>query len=545
MPQLTLAKFSSTGGQLFVEWDVSTDRAGYGGTFFSCDALLNFPLSSAASCAWITDAQLTVDLDHRATVVPGDNVTVLADTLKPYCGYPDCSCWPLANLSGPVQVAQPDTPLTPIAVFVGSQSIGSCSDVGIDLTTSIGSGGRGWNVVKWTVNGSLPDANLTEIRNYIETWNVAALPELVVPNTLTVTAEDDADDGDDDNGGTTYFRLLQPGQYYEFSVALINFLGFAASSPPFGVTVAAGAKPNLIITAGLEYDMLVPSQLTVFAQASVALCPGDSSGSAALTYVWTCSREDAVSTSVDPRFFKVDPFSFNSTQQYTLRVVVIDRLGLNNTAMTKIVVGQSALHAAIDGGDRIVGISEPLVMDATPSGDPDEPDSSHGLIFEWSCEVGDVATAEAGGECPSLMTDDDSGVLTLGLKVANLGSFKYTVVVSKLRRGVWRNASSSATIDQTLDIVPPASIAALGVAKSNPSERLVLTGTVGPAELPLDTIWSLASGALASGSLVASATTSLTDYVEVGRWFSEHKDDTTLSQPLSVCTVDCRLHQGG
>ena len=48
-------------------------------------------------------------------------------------------------------------------------------------------------------------------------------------------------------------------------------------------------------------------------------------------------------------------------------------------------------------------------------------------------------------------------------------------------------------------MVPPASIAALGVAKANPSEKLVLVGTVGPAELPVDTTWSLASGGLASG----------------------------------------------
>ena len=407
----------------------------------------------------------------------------------------------------------------PVAFFVGSASIGSCSDIDIDLTTSIGSGGRDWSAAKWTVNSSLPDANLTDIRAFVATWSEAAQPFLVVPNTLSNAASDDGndsvDDGDD-TAGMTYSRLVQPGHYYEFSVKLENFLGFAAPSSAFRVMVAAGAIPNVIITAGQQYRMLAPSQLTVFAQASVALCPGDQAGSAALTYLWTCSRSDAVSTSVDPRYFKIDPFSFNSTQRYTLEVVVIDRVGLNNTAMTEIVVGQSALVAAIDGGDRIVGISEPLVMDANPSADPDEPDSSYGLIFAWSCEIDDVATADAGGKCPTIITRD-SDVLTLSLDAANLGLFKYTVVVSKLHRGVWRNASSSATIDQTLDVVPPVSIAALGVAKSNPSEKLVLTATIGPAELLVDTMWSMPSGALASGSLESSASTTLIDYVEVRR----------------------------
>ena len=501
--------------------DSGTDRAGYHGATFDCDELIDFPLVSAATCLWTTSDKLTVTLDYRATCIPGDNVTVLGSMLKPYCSYSDCSCWPLANASGPVLLEPPDVSLTPVAIFVGSQSIGSCSDVGIDLTTSIGSGGRDWAIVEWSMNSSLPDANLTAIRSFVAMWNLAAQPELVVPNTLVLDDNiarsllDDAagDDAGDDNGGATYLRLIQPNHYYEFSVKLENFLGFAASSPAFRVSVAAGAIPNLIITAGERYDMLVPSQLTIFAQASVALCPGEKARTSSLTYVWKCSREDAVSTSVDPRYFKVDPFSFNSSQSYALEVVVIDRLGLNNSATTTIVVGQSALVAAIEGGDRIVGISKPLVIDATPSLDPDDPDDSSGLIFVWSCEAGDLATQYAGGKCAGDLTGDS--VQTITLDSSNLGTFKYTVVVSKVSRGVWRNVASSAVIEMTYDVVPPASIAALGIAKANPSEKLILVCSVGPAELPVDITWSLASGGLASGSLSLSASTSLTGFVEV------------------------------
>ena len=264
-----------------------------------------------------------------------------------------------SRLSSGCRTQVPEPPLVPEPVFVGSGSIGSCSDVNVDLTTSIGSGGRDWAVAEWAVNSSLPDKNLTDIRAFIATWNLAAQvemasrirmsrclhhedvtvilplaaqPELVVPNTLVSTMDDDIaqllfDDDDDaaaddaaDDGGATYLRLIEPGHYYEFSVKLENFLGFAASSPPFRVSVAIGAIPNLIITAGQQYDMLVPAQLTIFAQASAALCPGDKAGTTALIYEWTCSREDAVSTSVDPRYFKIDPFGFNSTQSYSLQV---------------------------------------------------------------------------------------------------------------------------------------------------------------------------------------------------------------------------------
>ena len=116
-------------------------------------------------------------LDYRATAVPGDSVTVLGGRLKPYCAFSDCACWPLSNASGPVRLEPPDAPLTPVAVFVGSQYIGSCSDIDIDLTTSIGSGGRDWAVAAWNVTSSLPDANLSDIRAFLATWNLAAQVE--------------------------------------------------------------------------------------------------------------------------------------------------------------------------------------------------------------------------------------------------------------------------------------------------------------------------------------------------------------------------------
>jgi hypothetical protein len=70
-PALSSAKFSSTGGQLLLTWDAATDRGSYGGSSFACDALLDFPLASAADCLWTTSATLTANLDYRATCEPG------------------------------------------------------------------------------------------------------------------------------------------------------------------------------------------------------------------------------------------------------------------------------------------------------------------------------------------------------------------------------------------------------------------------------------------------------------------------------------------
>ena len=72
-------------------------------------------------------------------------------------------------VSRPGRRAQvPELPLVPEPVFVGSGSIGSCSNIDLDLSNSIGSGGRDWLEASWSVNSSLPDANITELRAYIE-----------------------------------------------------------------------------------------------------------------------------------------------------------------------------------------------------------------------------------------------------------------------------------------------------------------------------------------------------------------------------------------
>ena len=228
-PALASAKFSSTGGQLMLEWDAPTNRGGFGGASFGCNELLDFPLASAATCTWTTSETLTANLDYRATCVPGDNVTVAGGILKPFCAYSDCSCWPLSNSSTGV-LARPDEALTPVAMFVGADTIGSCSDVDLDLSTSIGSGGRSWLTATWIVNGSLPAHNLTTLREYAATWRVDAMSELFVPNVQ-----------------------LQAGQIYTFAVTLQNFLGFSSTSAPYTVIVAAGSIPNVLITAGSSY----------------------------------------------------------------------------------------------------------------------------------------------------------------------------------------------------------------------------------------------------------------------------------------------------
>ena len=48
-PRLALAEFSPSGAKVLLSFDAATNRAGFGGQDFDCDALVEFPAASAAT----------------------------------------------------------------------------------------------------------------------------------------------------------------------------------------------------------------------------------------------------------------------------------------------------------------------------------------------------------------------------------------------------------------------------------------------------------------------------------------------------------------
>ena len=180
--------------QLFVTFDSDTDRGGYGGTEFDCDAVLDFARASFATCTWTADGALTASLDAQASCLVGENVTSLAGVLRPSCGkHADCSCWPTANASAR-PIRPPSPPLIVEPRLIGASVVGSCrqvrdrlsfsrggcimhlspppppelltayhasSDVLIDASTSTGGGGRDWDAIAWSANRSASGGNVT------------------------------------------------------------------------------------------------------------------------------------------------------------------------------------------------------------------------------------------------------------------------------------------------------------------------------------------------------------------------------------------------
>jgi hypothetical protein len=307
-------------------------------------------------------------------------------------------------------------------------------------------------------------------------------------------------------------ELLRSGSVYTFTLRLRNFFGFE-NTASFSARVANGALPSVVITAGSEAAALVtraPVALSLFASAAVAVCPGRSA-SPSLDYVWSFLSVDSASgvltsQSVDPRYFKLPALALNATQSYIAAVTVVDvSSGLNNSASLRVDVRRSGLTAVIDGGDRVIGLESsdggtlPLMtLDASASIDQDS-GTGRGLVYAWSCTVLD---GSMGGTCGGSLASTLS-VVTQNITDYGVGTFAFTVFLTKGDGGGdGRNATASVTIVTEIGAVPLVAVRAFDttMTKVNPSERLVLVGTVGPVALAVDTSWSLLTGALVTSS---------------------------------------------
>ena len=77
-----------------------------------------------------------------------------------------------------------------------------------------------------------------------------------------------------------------------------------------------------------------------------------------------------------------------------MRVVATDLTGQNNTATIRVVVQGPQLRVLIAGGDRNVGISQSLLLDASASHGVNNLEEQ--LRFRWTCDAVDENVAHTG-----------------------------------------------------------------------------------------------------------------------------------------------------
>ena len=159
--------FSDEGTQVFVNFNALTDQAGMSGSWVCAD-LLDFPQAAYSSCSWVSFSRIAITpkptLDGEMINI-GDPISFLpgALKLKAFCNaerLSDCLKWNHAKFGtiSSATIKAPVTAVTPKVSIVAPETIGTCDDLNVDVSSSSGSGGRAWISTSISVESSSSNA---------------------------------------------------------------------------------------------------------------------------------------------------------------------------------------------------------------------------------------------------------------------------------------------------------------------------------------------------------------------------------------------------
>lgn len=236
-PLVKTAQFSDAGSQILVDFAAATDRGKLTGTF-SCGRVLRFVGAGAASCFWLNDSRLIASLPSAATIVPGQNVTLLPRMVKAFCPSrveDKCVSWGYSNSTN-VTLAYPTNPVVPKAELSFSSTISYCAGMEVDGSSSTGSGGRAMTYT-WSVRRYYPASKRTSVASNITSYLWGINPNTTRPaykgtSKLTIPT-----------------KFLTRGATFAVVLSLTNWLGVPADSSTAYVTVTGGkALPSVKVS---------------------------------------------------------------------------------------------------------------------------------------------------------------------------------------------------------------------------------------------------------------------------------------------------------
>jgi len=446
-PVLLSAQFSSSGGYITVMFDGNTDQGFNLGlsSQFDCDQIFEF-FGTSLYCQWTSANKVTITLNQMSTIVPGDSVTLLNESVKAQCFYGRgsmlCDNWAYCA-EDYIFVQAPASIIQPILVVQYPDSIGQCDDLKMDASGSYASGGRSMEY-SW----SLLSPSDSELAAYVDGLSMS---EITIPSSY-----------------------LSEGAHYVFKLTATNFLN-GTTFQSFTSRVSKGDKPQVSITGSSSIDIYRSLPLSLSAQGSISTCNASLTGS--LVYTWNIQGHSQIqSKSSDPKNFKLSPYSLESGQTYSVQVLVNSTTGLSNSDSVQVHVRRAPLHAIIVGGAyRTVSAVQGIILDASSSHDENEKDGTLAdPSFTWFC------LNEDGLSCnidPTLLESSKLNLTQVMLTTA--AEYTFTVSVSS----GYRQDNTSVVVYLEADLIPEVTVIPISVGynnlnKVNPSEKLVIKGQV-------------------------------------------------------------------
>ena len=272
-----------------------------------------------------------------------------------------------------------------------------------------------------------------------------------------------------------------------FSLQLTNFLGGTSLTQATVTRTSNDATPTISIVGGSLVSIYRKDAIGIVASAVVPTCAGDVGKK--LLYSWkvysgVTHLSTHVSTSLDPKSFKLDSYSLDAGQEYG--VMVTCTLDSDNTISSSTLVTvrvlESGVKAQISGGDtRTVSATAAYTIDASSSYDLDYPagynDARDIGLYTWNCiEKSPTYGAECGVTLPDsniLSFSQDGGDLFL-----NPGkSYQFELFVYRSSTSLTISDSAIVSVAVISTEIPEVTMGTIN-AKFNSESKVVLSATV-------------------------------------------------------------------
>jgi hypothetical protein len=476
VPNFISAAFTNEGSSIIFKFDMTTNQGKLSNSF-SCNKLFDFRCASQSVCQWIDSKTISGSVNGaEGCVVPGDTVMLVRNNNITFsCSGSNCVSNGVNAFPKSLVIQAPVSPVIPTITIRMPSSLGQCSSLLLDLSGSLGSGGREWRNVSVRASSSSSSSGSVDTiaLNRFLTRNFTISPPTAIP--------------------AVYFTA---GLSYSFQVSLCNFLGRCAHGTA-SVVVTQTLLPTVTIDGSAVRNILISQPIALSSTAFVANCNGNPS-SLGINYVWKVMNSDlqvissVSSTSRDPSRFTLPAFSFAANRVYKIQVSASFNQQVSS-ASVQINTLSGALVAVIQGsGNQVVRIGSSLSLDGSKSYDQDQNNVfgiSAGLSFTWTCtQLSPVVSASCSDGIEPISGLEK--ILVKPLLTATGASLQFTLTVND--QTGQRTASRTAIVRILPLLSTSISLRSNSVQNViNPDQSLTVLGTVSiPASLKCVLNWS-------------------------------------------------------
>jgi hypothetical protein len=379
-PVVSAVFFSMDASELIVEYISDTDMgksAGLNNVEFNCNLMFGFLGSSESVCRFTSPRRVVAVLnsDINSDIVNiNDTVILVGGLVRAACMSkgPSCQEYPFQSSSS-MRISGPEFRYDVSVSISGPASVSLCSDIELDISRSVGSGGREWSSISWKV--------FNQFNQRIAPSLEAHLNGLDWAYCMSGAGSCNVVDS----------RLFPVGVEITLILTLQNFVGLSA----------LGSHTISWTNKSFPHSRI--------GRTRVVATGGDIVNFNIFKYNVDCSHlgletaSDALSVSwylQDDRSYNVElgeynalllssklstvPFGFLRRFGYYLDAVVEDSLNQSSMASSMMYVATGHVHAIITGGSRAtVASDQTFLLDATSS--YNENFETGGLVFEWTC----------------------------------------------------------------------------------------------------------------------------------------------------------------